>query len=211
MQTVARIASAAIILGVALTAGMPIGCTTQQERDRKVARKSASEFRSDLDKMPGQIDRVISDLTSLTSTANTNRTATFNDYTRNLNALREQARSLGEQADAASIDATRYFRDWADSALKEKDPASREAALKGLDQRRQAVADATSYLERGKAETRRLINSLDEIRTKLSGNLSQGQIDSVSGLVESSIRDSVNVKEYVARLDEQIDAVLAIK
>lgn len=203
---VTAFAGLALIGAAALTLA---GCSTPKEKAQTEARASAKAFRSELGTMPDRIDSTIAKLVELTAGNNTNRAKSFSEFGTELFRMQSHATRLKEESERATSDSSTYFREWLRESMSTADPAKRKAAEDSLAMRRTDVDKALSYLRAGESDYRKLLVSLKDIQRRLTGDLSQKAIDAASPKVGDAIRGSVDVKNSIARLHEQIDSVLA--
>lgn len=197
---------------IALTAfvasSIPAGCASSTEKARTEARASAESFQQSLEKLPAKIDAANTKLVELMAANNTNRAQTFREFSDQLTYLRNAAKDLDAQADVAKADSQKFFREYTGSAMSGRDAAERKAAMDSLSTRQDAVKSAMSYLEAGRKDFNSLAGSFRDLQNDLRSNLGADAISKLSPRVESTIRQANDVKNYIARLDEQINAAL---
>lgn len=202
-----------LIVAVAAVAmaSLPTGCKSSVERAREDARDSAAAFQRSLSALPGKIDSTMNKLAELTAPNNANRAQSFREYSDQLNYLRDAGEDLSAQADAANADAHEFFREYVSSSMSGKDPAARQAAMDSLATRKDAVNSALSYLEQGRKRSQDLVGSFRDIQDQLRNNLSDDAVARVRQRSGEIITPATDVKNYIARLEEQIRATLNIK
>jgi uncharacterized protein (DUF3084 family) len=205
MFRIITISSLAIMLaGASLT-----GCASA-ERSREEARASASSFQSSLQKLPPSIDSTLKALAETISTGNTNRAESFREFSQQLNYMNSFAERLGKHADAAQANAQEFFRQYTEEAMSSRDPAARSAAMANLTSRQDAVETAAWYLNQGRNKYREFAGTLRDIQNQLRGDLSPAAVERMTMKVQAVIAEGNDVRNYVDRLDEQIDSILSI-
>jgi ABC-type transporter Mla subunit MlaD len=161
--------------------------------------------------MPGQIDAVMNNLNTLTAGTTTNRAEVFEEYSRNLTQLEHHAKSVAHARDDAEKNSQKYFREWLQSSRSYKDPAKRDAAIQSLEAGRSQTDQARAYLNQGAGDFRSLTDQLNGIRSTLGKDMSPATVQKVGSSLGPVLDKANNVKQYIARLDEQIDAALAAR
>ncbi len=204
-----RSVSAALVLLCASVLVLA-GCSTTAGYGKRAAR-SARDFQEELQVMPGQIDAVMNDLNTLTAGTTTNRADVFKQYSKDLEKLEDHAKSVAHARDEAVKNSQKYFREWLQSSRSYKDPAKRDAALRALDAGQSQTNQALAYLNQGADDFRSLTDQLNEIKSTLARDMSPANVQKVGSNLGPVLDKADDVKQYIARLDEQIDAALAAR
>ncbi len=204
-----RSVSAALVL---LCAGVLVlaGCSSTAGYGKRAAR-SARDFQAELDVMPAQIDAVMNDLNTLTAGTTTNRAEVFKQYSKDLEKLEDHAKSVAHARDSAEKNSQKYFREWLQSSRSYKDSAKRDAALQSLDAGKAQTNQALAYLNQGANDFRSLTDQLNGIKSTLGKDMSPASVQRVGSNLGPVLDKGNNVKQDIARLDEQIDAALAAR
>lgn len=198
----------AVVVGVSMLVGTGLsGCA--KERAQARVDSSVATFRQNLDAMPANIDRTIAALTELRNSANTDRAASFRRFSQEFSWMQNRATELGVQADRATADSAAFFRAWTRDALSGRSSADRQAAEERIVERRDQRDAALSLLSSGRTQYSTLANSLRDIQNDLRGDLTWENIQSLEPEMGRVVRQSVDVQNYIARLKEQIDAIVA--
>lgn len=206
-----RGAFALAVSAALLAAGVaPLGCNNA-ERAREEARSSARTFRSTLEGLPNNVDATINQLVELTAANNSRRGETFRNFSRELGFMENRANELGRQADLAQSNADAFFREYISQSMASRDPAVRKAAMDSVSTRRDAVNTALSILDDGRRQYRELFANLRDIQNRLRTDMSPAAINNLSPQIQAAIRQGNDVKDYVAALDDRIDALLNIQ
>lgn len=200
----------AVSVAVGMVHTIP-GCASSTERAASEARSSVSKFRENLEAMPNNIDRTIAALDEMRSTQNTNRAKTYRDLSTQFAWMQNRAKDLGEQADKATSDSDAYFRAWVGEAMKNSSSEERREAQDAISARRDLRDQAVRYLSEGRQQYTELANSIRDLQTSLRGNLTQANVSALTPQIERTVLKATDVKEYIARLDEQIDAILNVR
>ncbi len=187
------------------------GCASSTERARTEARDSAESFQKSLVELPRKIDATTDKLLSLQSTATTDKAEAFRDFSKALDSQQRAAEDLGKQADAAAADSEEFFRKYVEDAMSGRDPAARKAAMDSISSRKDARDAAMSYIEKARKSYRDLAGSLRDVQNDLRNDLSPAAISKQSPKIQKVVQQAKDVKDYVARLDEQITTALNIK
>lgn len=205
------IASIALIPIAAVLVSSPLsGCASKKDKAREAMIDQAETFRSKLQRMPAQIDETTKRLIAATAGQNPNRADDYRSFVSSLNTLREQARVVGSEANAAEVDAAKYFTAWAKEAQKSPSadrPAVREAAALS----RAQVNQAQSYLDKARDNFMELIGSYDNVAKRLGSDLSEKSVLAAQTDVQNAISKSLDVRNDIDRLDDSIDAAVAAK
>lgn len=206
-----RAAFALALSGALLTAGLaPMGCNNA-ERTRQDARASAQTFRQTLERLPNNIDATLRELAQLTAADNTRRADTFRNFSQEFSMMQDRAQQLSRQADLAETQTQTFFREYVRESMASRDPAAREAAVESLANRRDAVDNAQRLLSDGRRQYRDFAGTLRDIQNRLRTDLSPEAINRLSPQISAAIREGTDVRNYIDRLDEQIDAILNIQ
>lgn len=201
----------ALVVAACSSALVTGGCKSPQEAARETARASAGDFRTALQSMPGNIDSMTGKLASLIDARNTNRGASYLDFTRQLPLLDRDALMISDQADKATADASAYFKEWGKSSMNTADPAKRAAMETAMANRKTDYNTALAYLNDGKKSYRDLMGNLRDIEAKLKSGVTQESINAAGPAIQKAMMDATNVKNMVARMTEQLDATLGLK
>ena len=186
------------------------GCQSPRESARGEMLSQAGTFREQLEQMPAMIDDTKTRLLAATSGQNPSRADDFREFSRSLSALREKATLVGREANIAEVNAENYFAEWAKEARRTKSadrPEVREAAAASRAQTDQALG----YLTAARKDFAALITSLTNVETRLKASLSDASVAAAQPDVSAAISQSLDVRNRIDRLDEVIDAALAVK
>ena len=198
----------AVVVGVSMLVGTGLsGCA--KERAQARLDSSVATFRQNLDAMPANIDRTIAALTELRNSANTDPAASFRRFSQEFSWMQNRAAELGAQADRATANSAAFFREWTRDSMSGRSAAERQAAEERIVERRDQRDAALSLLSSGRTQYSQLANSLRDIQNDLRRNLSWENIQSMEPQMGRVVRQSVDVQNYIARLKEQIDAIVA--
>jgi hypothetical protein len=198
----------ALCIAAIAAASFLSACASSTERAESKSVSSARSFRDDLTVMPSRVDATMNKLYEVTSTTNTNRGDSYNAFRDQLQYLQQDANRVSGEADKAKSDRERYFREWNREAAK-SDPAKREEMKTTAAAERLRYDTAVSYLDSAKQNYRDLIAQLNDINKKLGANLGSYSSPEVQDGVSNAVLKSTNLKNYMARLTEQIDTALA--
>jgi hypothetical protein len=198
-------------LGMWVVAGGALvsGCASDTEAKREEARSAAGTFRASLGTMPGQIDATMSKLAVLTDNRTADKSTALSEYRTELAKMDSDARRLGQEADHATKDADAYFRQWAREAAVSAN--KQETAGQSVEVKRAHYETARSYLENARQRYLGLTQGLHNIERMYAGGNVSSTDPAVSAAIEQATQDSVYVKNYIARLGEQIDTTLRLK
>jgi hypothetical protein len=185
------------------------GCASTEDK-RVEARHTAKTFRESLADRPKQIDATMSSLYEVTSGATTNRGASYREFSEQVAYLQGDAQHVAKHADTARTDADKFFQQWARDAVKAA-PDKREQMEGAMAGRTTNYQTALSYLDNGRDRYRALMTDLNDIKRTLDANLSAYSSDAVRGKVGDAQLKAFELKNYIARLSEQIDSTLAMK
>lgn len=203
---------AVLVAGVACAIGGPAvlsGCASASQAAREQARGDIRAFRSELVRMPAQIDRTVAALGDATSQATTNRSAAVSQLGTELARMQTHGRLLNQQADLAARNSKRYFQAWASELQASDDPADREQGKAALAAGQRNFNVAMQHLNNGRNEYRRFLNDLEQVHAGLANDSTDAGMNAVSSRVQSLIGQSVTLRNTVARMTEQIDRALA--
>ncbi len=200
--------AAIALVGISVGSAGLVGCQSKLERDKSSALNAAEFFQQDLAKMPAQIDLVTKDLTAATAGAVTNRPALFAQYSKDLKVLNQQAQSLASARDNAVAHTQDYFREWLKSTRKFKTEAERNAAIAKYDAGAQNFDTSKEYLRLGASNFRALVDEFNNAETLLKADLSEANVDKVRASLGPVYGHALEVKGYVERLEDQINAAL---
>lgn len=187
---------------------MATGCAVDSEAQRAEARGAAGSFRNSLDDMPAQIDETMSKMMALADNRTGDKSQTLSEFSKSLAKMDADARALSAHADRANQDTEAYFRQWEREAIRSENTSLKDETVA---QRRARYQNARAYLGDARKNYLELTENLHAIERMYQ----RGGIDStdpgVSAMIEDAIKDSVNVKNSIARLGEQIDTALGVK
>lgn len=205
------VASLALIpVAAALVTSSLSGCTSQKDKARDTMMDQAETFRAKLQRMPAQIDDTTKKLVAATAGQNPHRADDFRAFTSSLETLRQDAMAVGREANIAEVDSAKYFTAWAKEARHAQSadrPAIREAAKLS----RQQVNQAQSYLDQARGNFMELIQSYDNVAKRLGGDLSEKAVLAAQPDVQNAISKSLDVRNYIDRVDDAIDAAVTAK
>lgn len=198
-------------LGMCVLAGgmLVSGCASDTEAKRAEARGAAGSFRSSLNTMPGQIDATMAKLATLSDNRTSDKSKALSEFRKELSNMDSDARRLSQEADHATKDADAYFRQWAREAATSSN--KQEAAGESMATKRAHYETARSYLENARRHYLGLTEGLHNIERMYSAGNVNSADPAVSAAIEQATQDSVYVKNYIARLGEQIDSTLGLK
>ncbi|HBS29101.1 MAG TPA: hypothetical protein DEB06_06540 [Phycisphaerales bacterium] len=199
-----------LVVGLLAGASFLPGCATQAERARSTARSSATDFQRSLEGLPSRIENTLTSLNQVTAGNNTNRAASFREFSQALQFQQDAATRLGRQADAAQANSQEFFRQYIAQAMASRDPAARQNAMDSLAGRQDAVNSALRFLNDGRNQYREFAGTLRDLQNDLRVDLSQASIDRLTPRVQAAIRQGTDLRNYIDRLDEQLNAVLNI-
>jgi len=203
---------AVLIAGTACALGGPAtlsGCASASQAAREQARGDIRSFRSELVRMPAQIDRTVAALNDATSQATTNRSAAVSQLGTELARMQTHGRLLNQQADLATRNSKRYFQAWTSELQASDDPTDRDQGKAALSARQRNFNIAMQHLNNGRNEYRRFLTDLESVHTSLANDMSDAGMNAVSARVQSLVGQSVTLRNTVSRMTEQIDTALA--
>jgi hypothetical protein len=202
LRLLAALPVAAIIAAASLT-----GCQSKTDKAKENLVDQAVDFRTQLNKMPADLDDVRSRLLAATSGQNPKRADDFREYSKSLARLRSDAMALGAEANKAEVDAAKYFLAWAkqtkNTAAADR-AASRDTAAVG----EAKVQEALGYLKRGRTDFNDLIAALSDVEKRLGANLTEQGVLAVQPDVQVALMKELDVRNYIDRLDDAIDAAV---
>jgi uncharacterized phage infection (PIP) family protein YhgE len=186
------------------------GCQSSKERAREATLSELGSFQQELNRMPGLIDETVQRLTTVTSGQNPRRASDFREFNKSVDALRERANLVAREANRAQANASTYFIEWTREANRAS-PADRPAIDAEAAARRTNHDIALSTLQNARRNFTSFVDNLTNIQTKLTESLSEESVMAVQPLVSRAINDSVNTRNLIDRLDDQINAALSRK
>lgn len=186
------------------------GCQSKKEKARESTLAELGSFQQELDKMPALLDDTVQRLTRVTSGQNPNRADDLREFNKSLAALRERANLVARESERAQADAGKYFLEWTKEANRA--PTAARPAIDAEAASRKANYDiALGYLQNARRDFTSYVENLTAIQTKLTQSLSEESVMGVQSLVSRAINDSVNTRNMIDRLDDQIAAALSRK
>ena len=200
----------ALALIATLAAGGLSACSSKAEKAHDVMLDQASDFRESLKKIPPQLDDVNKRMFKAAEGQNPNRAQDVREFSKSLESLRAQARVVASEANKAEIDANKYFTAWAKDA-KRADAADRPAIRADAKASKEQVNIALRYLDTARDDFRELLGTLDGIETKLKADQSESAIQALLPNVGRAQVKTNDLRNYIDRLNESIDAALAAK
>jgi hypothetical protein len=211
MQLKNAIGFVGIAMGVMVGVSSLAGCASGAEATRSQARGEADSFRQSLSEMPGHIDKTIASLMTLSDNRAADKSKELKTFKNELATMDRDAREIGKQADRATSDADAYFSAWARETARTADPQKRQEMERTMTSRRANYETAQSYLNSARRRYLDLTENLHDIARMYERSGTDSTQPAVRDAIDQSVQDSVYVKNYVARLSEQIDTVLGIK
>lgn len=206
--TIVRTATLIAAIGVASAIAPMSGCQSSKDKAAESTLSQLGTFQQELQKMPALLDDTVQRLTRVTSGQNPKRADDFREFNKSLAALRERANLVARESERAQADAGKYFLEWTKEANRAA-PADRPAIDAERAGRKANYDIALGYLQSARKDFTNLVNSLTEIQSKLTASLSEESVMGVQSLVSRAINDSVNTRNMIDRLDDQIAAALS--
>jgi uncharacterized protein YdiU (UPF0061 family) len=186
------------------------GCESKREKAHDTMLEQASSFRESLKTIPPQLDDVSRKMAAACTGQNPRRAQDVRDFSTSLEKLRTQGRYVASEANKAEVDANKYFTAWAQEA-KQSNMADRSGVQSQAKASKQQVDTALRYLDQARDDFRDLVGSLDRIETKLKADQSEEAILGVQRDFGKAQVSTMNLRNYIDRLNETIDAALAAK
>lgn len=202
----------AFALGSALVVGLAGvgGCASNKEKAHDELLAQASTFRESLKKIPPQLDEVSKRMSAAGTGQNKNRADDVREFSKSLAKLREQGRMVASEAARAEVDTQKYFTAWAEQA-QHANMADRPAARSGYMASRENADTAMRYLSTARDNFRQLMASLDSMEAKLKADQSESGIMAIQKDFGTATVKTMELRNYIDRLNESIDAALAKK
>ncbi len=210
MQIFKRFAQPLVLVAVVFGVGLLSGCKSKTEKAGDTMKDQAMSFRDSLDRMPAQIDEVQRRALAAGAGQNPNRADDIREFNKSVATLRDNARVVASEANAAEVDANKYFTAWAKQAQK-TNAADRPAVRAEAKASREQVNTALGYLERARDKFNTLMGSLDKVQSGLAKDQSEAGIVALQPDVAKIVSQSMDARNYIDRLKETIDAALATK
>ena len=207
-RTVVRSAVLLAAIGGAVAIAPMSGCNSPKEKAAESTLSQLGTFQQELQKMPALLDDTVQRLTRVSSGQNPNRADDFREFNKSLASLRERANLVARESERAQADASKYFLEWTKEANRAA-PANRPAIDAERASRKANYDIALGYLQSARKDFTSFVDRLTEIQTKLTASLSEESVMGVQSLVSRAINDSVNTRNMVDRLDDQIAAALS--
>ncbi|MCC6320704.1 MAG: hypothetical protein IT438_04615 [Phycisphaerales bacterium] len=197
-------------LGLVVAAAGVLGCQSQSDKAKGQMLSQASKFREQLQGMPAQIDETTKRLVAATAGQNPKRADDFREFNKSLESLRKQAMAVGSEANAAEVDAAKYFTAWTKDATRA--PSADRAAVRAEAAASKAQVDqALGYLQQARSDFGDLMAAYDNVSKLMSKDLSESAILAAQKDVQAAMSKSLDVRNRIDRLDDAIDAALASK
>jgi hypothetical protein len=196
-----------VLLSAALLAPLT-ACQSSKDKAREGAMAEVSSFQEELQRMPALLDDTVNRLTRVTSGQNPDRADDLREFNKSLAALRERANLVARESERAQADASKYFLEWTKEANRAS-TTDRPAIDAAAAARKSNYDIALGYLQKARQDFTSYVDRLTQIQSKLSASLSEESVMGVQSLTSRAINDSVNVRNMIDRLDDQINAALA--
>ncbi|GEM_PF-4473045 len=184
------------------------GCQSRKEKARESTLAELGSFQQELEKMPALIDDTVQRLTRVTSGQNPNRADDLREFNKSLATLRERANLVARESERAQADAGKYFLEWTKEVNRA--PTAARPAIDAEAASRKANYDiALGYLQNARRNFTSFVDNLNTVQAKLTESLSEKSVMGVQPMVSRAINDSVNTRNMIDRLDDQIAAALS--
>lgn len=206
-----RIFSLARILAMGAafaTIAIAPACKSPKEKAEGQVIYRMSQLRSDLERAPNLIDLTTEALTRATSGQNPNRAADFATLQTRLDELQASTKRLTNEVITAKGDSDRFFREWAREANRTS--AGQRAEISEDMAARRANRDrALEYLRNADTAYASYVTQVEAVERALLTDMSENSIQAVSPMVSNAFTDGNKAKEFLYRVNEQVDAALA--
>jgi hypothetical protein len=210
-RNIRPILSASALGLIAVAALAPLSaCQSSKDKARESTMAELGSFQQELEKIPSLLDDTVQKLTRVTSGQNAHRADDLREFNKSLSALRDRANLVARESERAQADASKYFLEWTKEANRAS-AANRPAIDAEAAARKSNYDIALGYLQNARKDFTSYVDRLTQIQTRLTSSLTEQSVMDVQPLVSRAINDSVNTRNMIDRLDDQINAALSRK
>ena len=201
---------AVMCAGVFAAAGTLGGCQSKKDKAAESTKAAVSTFQSELNKMPELIQSTSDWMVKATSGQNPKRADDFREFQKSLTKMRDRASLVAREEALAVADSDKYFRAWVKEANRTK-PADRAAIDETIAASKAKRDISLGYFENARKSFTNLAATMTSIEGRMAKDMSEAGVMALQQDVSRAVTDAMNTRDYIDRLDDQINAALAAK
>lgn len=207
-RSVATILLSAMALGT-VPAAVMTGCEPSRKSAATTGTMTARQFKTQLDRLPTQIDGIMDTIIKLQDVRATDLSALTQQFMTQSQDLATQASRIRIEADAMRRDAGTYFEAWNREVMNSSGGTKEQAAAARAKDARW-FATLQDYLNRGGNSYGQFSSSLNTIRDGLAKSPTRATIESLRGTFDTAVKQGTDARNIATALSAEITKTLGV-